>query len=137
MAYYENYISTYLPQYVYIPYIDSSNQIGKDTSEYLKNSVRVPRGFELKNSYFNIRGSVLKSGVKLDSLNIPDTLRGRFVEKKNGLFKPETIEYQVFNTNPYIQIQGGKSAVYTAKKKPFKFILPIIVGTVLGIIIAK
>lgn len=137
VAYYENYIRTYLPDSIYV-YIDTgSNYIGPDTLEYLRNSIRVPSKFQREDQYFSIKGEIQKSRIKIDSLNLPDTIRGRFIEKKGGLFKPNTIEYQVFNTNPYINITNSKSAIYQQRKKPFKFIIPTAIGIVLGILIVK
>lgn len=137
VAYYENYIRTHLPDSIYVYLDTSSNYIGKDTLEYLANSIRVPLKFERKSFYFGIKGEVQKNTIRIDSLNLPDTIRGRFIEKKGGLFKPNTIEYQVFNTNPYISIDNSKSAIYQQRKKPFKFIIPAAIGIVLGILIAK
>lgn len=118
VAYYQNYIRTFLPDTIYVSYIDSIPQeIGKDTLEYITNSIRVPRTFEKDDPYFKIQGNVKKYGVDIISLSLPDTLSGRFVEKKQGLFKPNKIEYQTFNKNPYIRIDGSKSAVYSPKKK--------------------
>jgi hypothetical protein len=137
VAYYENYIRTHIPDTLYVPIDTSSNYIGADTLEYLANSIRVPLKFERRSLYFGIKGEVQKSNVRIDSLNLPDTIRGRFIEKKGKWFKPNTIEYQVFNTNPYINIDNSKSAIYQQRKKPLKFITPLVIGIIAGILITK
>lgn len=137
IVYYENIIKSRLRDTIYIP-IDTGNYIiSGDTLEYLANSIRVPKDFKTESQYFSIKGQIQKSQLRIDSISMPDTIRGRFIEKKNGWFKANTIEYQVFNTNPNIDISNSKSAIYKQRKKSLKFIVPVVIGIVLGFLIAK
>lgn len=124
VAYYQNYISTHLSDTVRIPFEPSgSDSIQKPSvndervKEYIDNSIRVPKAFTKADPYFYINGTVSKDGVSINSMILPDTITGRFVERKNGFLKAKTIEYQVFNTNPYIKIDNSKSAIYKPEKK--------------------
>lgn len=135
IAYYQNYINVKLRDTLYIRIDSITNYIGKDTLEYLSNSIRVPTKFKMDSNYFSIKGEIEKNNIRIDAINIPDTISGRFVVKKNGLFKANTIEYQVFNKNPYINISNSKSAIYKEKKRLHNFIIPLTLGIILGIII--
>lgn len=119
IAFYETYIATYLPDTLYVPFNDSNNVIGSDTLKYLENSIAVPKSFEKIDTFFQIKGTVKKTGVDITHINLPDSIRGRFIEKKNGWFKSPIIEYQITNTNPYIKINNSKSAIYKPPKKTF------------------
>lgn len=130
ISYNRTYINTNIKDTLYIPFInDTTNVIltslEKDiTEEYMSNSIRVPKTFELDSNYFKIKGNVSKEGINIISLSIPDTISGRFIEKKNGFLKSKSIEYQVFNTNPYISINNINSAMYINKKdKKLKYFL--------------
>jgi hypothetical protein len=134
LAYYQNYINTYLPDTIYSEVFDTTE--AKPVSDnpeiqyYIDNSISVPRQFNIDSTHFKLSGLINKTGVGITSLSLPDTISGRFIEKKNGFFKPNTIEYQLTNTNPYITIQGSKSAIYKEPKKKFWGKVGKIVGLV-------
>lgn len=142
LAYYQTYINTYIPDTIYVDYRDTSSTPNLDTAglpegikEYVNNSVPVPRQFEKKEKYFEMEGIVGKNQVSITHLSLPDTLSGRFIEKKNGLFKAKTIEYQTFNTNPYIKIENSKSAIHKEKNDFLSKIIIASVFLLLGILI--
>lgn len=143
IAYYENYIKTSLPEVVYIDL--DSNDIKPDTSflsqsvkDYINNSISVPKNFNLDSQYFKISGVINKTNVALTKVEFTDSLYGRFVTKKGGLFKPDIIEYQIMNKSPYTNIEGLKSAIYKQNNKTFKKIIPAtIAGIIIGILISK
>lgn len=143
VAYYENYIRTSLPEVVYVDL--DSNDVKPDTSflsqsvkDYINNSISVPKNFNLDSPYFKISGVINRANVALTKVEFTDSLYGRFITKKGGLFKPDVIEYQVMNKSPYTNIEGIKSATYTQKKKTIqKFIPPLVVGVIVGLIISK
>ena len=144
VAYYENYIKTSLPEVVYVD-LDSNELPKPDTTflsqsvkDYINNSISVPRNFNLDSQYFKISGTINKNNIALSKVEFTDSLYGRFVTKKGGLFKPDIIEYQVMNKSPYTNIEGVKSAIYTQKKKTFqKIIPPLAIGIVVGLIISR
>lgn len=143
VAYYENYIRTSLPEIVYVDL--DSNDAKPDTSflsqsvkDYINNSISVPKSFNLDSPYFKISGTISRTNVALTKVEFTDSLYGRFITKKGGLFKPDVIEYQVMNKSPYTNIEGVKSAIYKQKKKTIqKFIPPLAVGLIIGLIISK
>lgn len=141
VAYYENYIKTSLPEVVYVD-LDSAD-IKPDTSflsqsvkDYISNSISVPKNFNLDSPYFKISGVINRTNVALTKVEFTDSLYGRFVTKKGGLFKPDVIEYQVMNRSPYTNIEGLKSAIYKQKKKTIqKIIPPLVIGVIVGFLI--
>jgi hypothetical protein len=141
IVFYQNYINTYVPDTILVPYIDSIGNIDTfDLQDFINNSVTVPRRFLMDSPYFKISGTVKKNGVDINSINLPDTISGRFITKRNGLFKPKSIEYQTFNKNPYIKINNSKSAIYRPSKKEMWRKMAeggglVLLGLVIGVII--
>jgi hypothetical protein len=102
------------------------------------NMVQVPAYFAADSPYYSIQGAVRKTGVNIYDISISDTMTGRFVESKKGLFRKKTIQYQVMNANPYVQMNGMTSAVYQPKKKgPMGPILVGLIGFAAGLFFAK
>lgn len=141
VAYYENYIRTSLPEVVYVDL--DSNDVKPDTSfltqsvkDYINNSISVPKNFNLDSPYFKISGVITRANVALTKVEFADSLYGRFVTKKGGLFKPDIIEYQVMNKSSYTNIEGVKSAIYKQKKKTIQKIIPsLAAGILIGFLI--
>jgi hypothetical protein len=117
-AYYKNKIrvvvDTFTAKYTdtiiqQIPCLDSLNL------EY----VIVPKDFEKVDSFYTIQGTVKKEGIDINNFEMKDSIYGRFITEKGGIFKADKIKYQTFNTNPYIKIEGSESAIYKPPKKTF------------------
>lgn len=81
-----------------------------------------------QDKFFQFNGSVLKSGFRINSINLPDSQRIAVIVAKGGLFKRDvngklkifkrkTMEIQVLHTNKYINITGMSSIVYKPKVK--------------------
>ena len=88
------------------------------TIEFINDSmITVPRTYKVNDPYFQFDATVKKEGMLINNISFPDTLHGRFIEKKNGFLKPKTIEYQFFNTNPYVKTQSSNSIIYKKKGK--------------------
>jgi hypothetical protein len=123
LAFYQNYIDTYLPDTVYSEVFDTTEvkpiSDNPEVQYYIDNSISVPKEFKIDSNYFKLGGIVTKTNVGITSLSLPDTISGRFIEKKEGFLKRKSIEYQLTNTNPYVNIQGSKSAIYKEPKKKF------------------
>lgn len=103
------------------------------TVEFINDSmITVPRTYTVDSTHFKFDATVNKKGLVINSLSLPDTTYGRFVELKNG-----KIQYQVFNKNPYIKIENSNSIIYKPKKKRLKWLIPLGIGIVTGILITK
>jgi len=111
----------------YIPYHDTlvvykvliGDTITAEIKNYVSNSIKVPNSFSKDTSTYYLSGRVLKEGVSIDSLNIPDTFNLRVVETKGKLFKPSYIEFQTKHSNPLINVIGVKAITYKLPKKTF------------------
>ncbi len=112
----------------FIPYHDTlyvkidpivGDTITQELKNYIDSSVRIPNSFEKDSSLFAIKGRVLKNGVSIDSLSLPDTFNLRVVETKGKLFKPSFVEFQSFHTNPLVNVTGTQSVIYKVPKKTF------------------
>lgn len=97
----------------------------KDSAALIKfiqdSTVRVPKSVSYvdtnKISAISIDGVVTKTGFKLDSLRIPNTLDQRIVKKEGGWFKPDTYEFQSKNSSKYVNTTGEQSLLFTPKQK--------------------
>ena len=119
---------------------DSISRICKEISSFIKDSTLiVPAKVELKDPNFSMEGVVTSSGLKIDTLSIPDTLQLRFVEKKGTIFRKPSIKVQYFHTNPLIKDISSNSVFYKPKRKSFfqRVILPVAIGVGVGILINK
>jgi hypothetical protein len=135
IAYYQNRMKTQIKE-VPVPYLVDVPYPEYITDSFARNHmVIVPREFELDSIDYHIQGVVKKEGVLINDITLVDTLSGRFVETKRGLFKSPTIQYQITNTNKHIQIEGTNSIIYKPKKKSFfnRVILPVGIGVLIGI----
>lgn len=102
-----------------IPQVQYGDTITKEIKNYIDSSIKVPNKFSKDSSLFSIKGEVTKQGVRIDSLNIPDTFNLRIVETKGKLFKPSFVEFQSFHTNKLVQVTGVNSIMYKLPKKTF------------------
>ncbi len=135
VAYYKGIINTTLKD-INIPYIDTTDTIPelKDAEcevalEYYKtHTVVVPKIVSDSTKDYQVDMTVTKQGVTINNLIIPDSQYVRFVNLKGGflkrdqqgkrhLFLKQTVQVQVLHTSPFVQVTGGNSVIYQAKKK--------------------
>lgn len=134
---------------VKVPYLDSAymkyfedsiQQHCATVIDYIRDStVKVGMVAADSTSTYKIQQTVLKDGIRIDNLTIPDTLNLRFVQHKGGLFRKAKIEVQYFHSNPLVKTTGSNSVMYIPRKKSFftRVILPVAVGIGTGLLIAK
>lgn len=108
---------------------DSLERICRVVIDYYENSTTpVPRHALIDSPYFKFDGTITRSGLTVNSINLPDTQRIAVVETKGGFFRrdingkvrfhiPSKTEIQVLHTNPNIKIDGISSIIY---KPPIK-----------------
>lgn len=109
-----------------------ADSLSKECSDVISNlldtSVLVGSQFKYDSSFLQIAGTVEKDGVRIDSLNMPDTQAIAFEVTKGGLFRrgidgkvkfwtPRKLSVSVYHSNPYIQTTGMTSAVYQSPPK--------------------
>ena len=109
---------------------DSLERICRAVIDYYENSTTpVPRHALIDSPYFKFDGTITRSGLTVNSINLPDTQRIAVVETKGGFFKrdingkikfhlPSKTEIQVLHTNPNIKVDGISSIVYKPPTKP-------------------
>jgi hypothetical protein len=125
-------------QYIPNPFLQTGDTITKELYTYINNSVKVPNPFNIDSSLYSIKGEVTKQGVRIDSLNIPDTFNLRIVETKGKLFKPSFIEFQSLHTNKLVQVTGVNSIMYKLPKKTFwQVVLDKLVWVGIGLGLSK
>lgn len=78
--------------------------------------IAIPRKFSIVDTNYQIAGTVLKTGVSLDNIEIPNTVSYREIEQRQGWFKPTVTVVQVHNSNPFVHTTGMTSI--TVKEKP-------------------
>ena len=111
---------------LFIAYTDTILEYVTDT-----NYVYVPRQVSTYTDNYEISGRVLKKGIQLDDITIPNTIVYRSIEKKQGLFKQPTTVVQAINTNPYITIKGMNTATVAHKTSAWnKWIKPTLAGII-------
>ena len=148
IAYYKSVTSTKIRD-VKVPYLDSVAmkrfndsvyQLCSEVIDYIQDStVKVGTRAEIKTPHFELSQTIQKTHLTIDSFSIEDTLQLRFVERKNGLFKPKTVEVQFFHSNPLVTTTQANSVYYKPKKKSFltRVVLPVAIGIGAGILISK
>jgi hypothetical protein len=71
-------------------------------------TIPVPAPFAYADSTFEISGIVQKDGVKINSVELPNTLYQREIEQRYGFLKlKRRTVVQSFNTNPHVEVVGG------------------------------
>lgn len=87
---------------------DTAGSVFKPFSD----SIAVPKGFHYDDSAFSIRGTVLISGVHIDSVSLANTVNFRTLTQKTGfLGLGRKSVVQVINTNPNVKTAGVTSIV--------------------------
>ena len=74
-----------------------------------------PRKFNSENKNYSISGTVLLDGVKIDSIELNNTISFRLAEKKNGWFSPKETVVQAINSNKYFDNSEINSIVLRHK----------------------
>ncbi len=134
-----------------VPYIDTvsrkkwEDSITKkcDTviNYYETNYIKVPmQAVDTSSKDYKVYLTVLKSGIKIDSLDISDSQYIRFVTIKGGILKKDasgkrhlftkrSIQVQVLHTNSLIKVTGQNSAIYVEPKKGRWLEKALLIGT--------
>lgn len=119
-----------------------------DTSGWVRNkdgvliktdSISVPQDYGLAEKWFRIKGTIRKSGLKIDTLELPAKFTVTYGKEKSGFLNlGRTPVVQIKSDNPYIDVASLNNIVV---KKPKSFFnSPLFygsVGIILGIFIAK
>lgn len=126
IAYYSNVTSTGIKNHT-IPYLDTAKMKRfEDSVErvcasvikyYRDSSVEVPKDVKDSSKNFVFSGTVLKDSFQIKKIEFPDSMYLRFVEKKGGMFKRQSVEVQMFHTNPNIKVLNSNSILYKPPTK--------------------
>ena len=150
IAFYSEKLKAALADTVDIPYIDDGitlvptgdadtvNATGEyfdesDCEEYIRNAIvgkiSVPKSVLLDSvGVFKIDATILEKGLRINKLEIPDTLSLRVIENKTGLFKPRTLDVQAKHSNPMFTKIDQTSILYKPKPKGKWVVRALILG---------
>lgn len=125
---------------IFVPFLDTTQDLtGKDSSAliaYIQDStIKVPKDIEYKDSTISLSQTILKQGVKINSIVIPDSLIQRLVINNNGLFKKDTYEFQTKHTSPLFNVKSQQSLIYVPKSK--NILLKCLISFGVGIVTYK
>ena len=96
---------------VFIPFEELSDSI--PATEF----IYVPKEFSLNTEWYSIKGSVLSSGVNLDSLSFMNKMKLTIGSKSQGLFKKPKPIVLLENENPYVKTIGLQNIVISNELK--------------------
>lgn len=98
---------------------DTSGLVRNEKGEVIgRDSIAVPTRFKLSEKWFNIDGYVQKTGLKIDSLVIPNKTTMTIGYNKSGFLNlGRQAVVTAKNDNPYIQVSGMDNIVVKKKKK--------------------
>jgi len=112
----------------FIPYPDS---IAYET--VCDSCIIVPKSFSMTNPWFNITGSVVRKGININKITIPDEEYLVVSEKKYGFLNLKSKKIvSVLHKNPHVVITNLQSLEYKEQKN--KLITPVVAGVLGGII---
>lgn len=116
-----------------VPYV-TDTVVWRPSLTYTTGTAPINWPFSIDTTYYKINGAVRRDGVELYTVQLSDTVTGRFIEGKKRLFHERPIEYQVMNTNPHVSLQVTGSAVYQPPKKHLlaKAVVLVAAGVVAG-----
>lgn len=98
-----------------------------DTMVSINECVLPPKKFNTENRNYSIAGTVLLNGVKIDSIELNNTVSFRVAEKKDGFFSSKKTVVQVINSNPYFNTDSVQSIVLKPKQSAWnKWIKPVL-----------
>lgn len=116
---------------VFVPYSDTITV--NDTGMIRRDSVVIPpRNFKDSTANYDISGTVLLNGVRINSLSISDTLSFRVAEKRpkglvRRIFQPNETVIQSVHSNPLIKTSGIQSMTLKHKNNAWnRWIKPAI-----------
>ena len=102
---------------VFIPFDDSwqdenwfDTMVVHDTIE-IRNFIYVPKTFSLSKEHYSLSGSILKTGVMIDSLRFPNQLTLSVGYKSQGLFKKALPVVIAKHSNPFVQTSSMQNIV--------------------------
>jgi len=121
-------------------YADTSGWVRNKDGVLIKtDSISVPQDYGLAEKWFRIKGTVRKSGLKIDTLEVPAKFTVTYGKEKSGLLNlGRTPVVQIKSDNPYVDVTSLNNIV--VKKPKSFFASPVFFGTlgfILGIFIAK
>jgi hypothetical protein len=121
-------------------YADTSGWVRNDKGEVIKtDSISVPQDFALNEKWFQIAGTVKKTGLKLDSIKLPSKFTVTQGKEKSGFLNlGRTSVVQVKIDNPYIDVSALNNIKVKKNKSIFSspfFYLGI--GVAGGILLVK
>lgn len=95
--------------------------------------ISVPKSFTLNNKWFNITGSVVKKGINIHNILIPDEEYLVISDKKYGFLNLKHKKVvTILHKNPNIVVNKQQSLEYKETKN--KWISPVIAGLLTGLI---
>lgn len=143
IAFYENTTRVEVKN-VNVPYLDkpgmkrfqdSLERVCKDVIKYYRDStLSVPARVKDSSTHFVFEGVVNLDSFNIKTIQFPDSQYVRIVAKKDGLFRSNKYEIQMFHTNPHVVNSGMKSYMYKPQKKNTTWMAALIFlgGTILG-----
>lgn len=140
-----------------VPYKDTlamkvfSDSVERQCAEVLTfmrdSTIRIPATAIDSTDQYSASLTAGKTGIKINSLVVNDSVYTRIIEKKGGFFRkvmstnkkgvtkpvlklhvPKTIEFQTLHTSPFVHVVGQTSIFYTPKNKPKWLLNAILVG---------
>jgi hypothetical protein len=109
----------------------------KGNMELIKErTIPVPAPFAYEDSTFEISGIVQKDGVKINSVELPNTLYQREIEQRYGFLKlKRRTVVQSFNTNPHVEVIGGVTTTVEHKTSAWNRWIKPVLFTAAGVFI--
>ena len=105
---------------------------------YPKGIIEVPKRFNLIEEHYSFDGLILKQGLLIDSLSIPNEMKLTIANKSGGIFRKSIPIVKLENTNPYLSTIDMKNVIIEDEKKFYdRKVFWLGVGLIGGIIIMK
>jgi hypothetical protein len=105
---------------------------------YPKGVIEVPKRFNLTKEHYSFNGLILKEGLLVDSIVIPNEMKLTIGNKSGGIFRKSIPIVKLENTNPYLSTIDMKNVIIEDEKKFYdRKVFWLGVGLIGGIIIMK
>ena len=105
---------------------------------YPKGVIEVPKRFNLTKEHYSFNGLILKEGLLVDSIVIPNEMKLTIGNKSGGIFKKSIPIVKLENSNPYLSTIDMNNVIIEDEKKFYdRKVFWLGVGLVGGIIIMK
>lgn len=121
-------------------YADTSGWVRDRNGNLVRtDSISVPQDYGLIEKWFKVKGTIKKTGVKIDTLELPAKFTVTYGKEKSGfLGMSRTPVVQVKSDNPYIDVSSLNNIVVKKPKTIFNSpFLYLGTGIILGIFVAK